>query len=391
MERSSIIRQNRTVRRSEQPSELFGHKEYSFLIFHANEAKPHKNDTHGVTCMKKSTLIKGLAVFFAAALLLTYLAFQLDRAATPRVHTGGLSAGQLEYTGSFTATLTYDREVAYTAPAELLVTDVLSRSGESLDKGVTLLRMDADSVLAALEAAEAAAASLKSDYDALPEGDAGRASAAWALTQAEEKVSKLQNIHEQNDSLRMDCAGDLVALPADEPGFYAEGATLARWTDNTSGATLTWQTADGFFLPGDTAIAALGGREYELEITSRRYLPEQRVFEYQTTVPAGEKLSLAAYEQVSVRTSRFTGQYRARVPAYALTWKNSSSAVLYTVVESSQTRELTIQQVDVGVQATDGTWAVIDKSISDPIVFYANRPLKNGDKVIVEESGESND
>ena len=109
----------------------------------------------------------------------------------------------------------------------------------------------------------------------------------------------------------MDCAGDLVALPADEPGFYAEGATLARWTDNTSGATLTW--------------------------------------------------------------------------------KNSSSAVLYTVVESSQTRELTIQQVDVGVQATDGTWAVIDKSISDPIVFYANRPLKNGDKVIVEESGESND
>lgn len=77
--------------------------------------------------------------------------------------------------------------------------------------------------------------------------------------------------------------------------------------------------------------------------------------------------------------------------AYALTWKNSSSAVLYTVVESSQTRELTIQQVDVGVQATDGTWAVIDKSISDPIVFYANRPLKNGDKVIVEESGESND
>lgn len=336
--------------------------------------------------MRKAALVKGLLAFFAAAVLLTYLAFQLEQARTPRVQVGSPTEGALAYTASATATLTYDVVTEFTAPADLLVTKIMAEPGDALFKGVTLLQIDPDSVAAALKAAVQEVEARRLEMEALPLESAERVAAGWALTQAEEIQDRLLKIQEDGNAVRLDCEGDLLELPIQEPGLYPAGTLLAKWSDNTQDATLTWQSSDGFYLPGDTVQTALDSNE-QLEITARRYLAEKNVFEYEAAVPAqeGERLSLSAYEKVTVKLIRESSRYRELLPVSALNWQNSSQAWVYTVVTDSQTRSPAAKRIEVSVRATDGTWAAVDKAFNDPIVFYSDRPLTDGEKVIVEE------
>ena len=342
--------------------------------------------------MKKAGLFKGLAAFLVAAVFLTYLSFQLETIRTPRVYVGETVSDSLEYKASATAVFTYDEVIEYELPLDLWITEVSIKAGDSLSKGMALFHLDPESVTAAVKTAEQTVEDCQEAVDALAEDSPQRVSAQWALAQAEEDEAALLKIQEDGNSIRMDCDGDILEVLVQEPGIYPAGTLLARWTNNTASATLTWQSSDGFFLPGDKLTTKLaydsGSKDMELEITVRRYLMEQRVFEYEAAIPPveGSRLSMSAYEQVSVQMSRVTGNYRALVPVSALTWQTNNNAVLYTVVTDSQTKATTVKKIEVTVGSQDGSLAAVDKQITDPIVLYSDRPLTDGEKVLVEET-----
>lgn len=345
--------------------------------------------------LKKRTLVNCLVIFVIAAILLTYLAFQIQDSNTPRVYAETPTSGSILTSGSATATLTYDTIWEYRAPGALQVESVAIVPGSAIQPQNLLLTFENESVRAALATAREEAVNYKNQMSSHPSTSSAYILASWNLSKKEKAIQELEKLLENNGSLYSEMNGETFEINVVGNTACQPGDVLLKICNTTKDAVLTWIMPDDLFDSGDRINAPLkylsnNGKviteSVSIPILSRRYIRESGQYEFTARIrqKEGEELKMSNYETVSIQLRKEGEVYDTILPISAVTLLNDTEGEIFSVIWNSDREIYTVRSSSVQILDNDGTSVAVERKIQDPVVIYSDRPLTSGMEVKVE-------